>query len=112
LDDEQGLLKRARALDDAALGEIFDRYYGLIYRYIYLRTGHAETAEDLSAQVFRRFLDALCENRGPDYYLKAWLFQVATHLVIDEARRGQHRISHAIHCALASNIIKGMSIFG
>lgn len=91
MDDEQDLMARARAFDEAALATIFDRYYGVIYRYLYFHTGHKETAEDLSGQVFRRLLDALRAGAGPERHLKAWLFRVAANLNIDEARRGQHR---------------------
>lgn len=91
MDDEAELLKRARALDTDALAAIFDRYYSGLYRYIYLHTGHTETAEDLSAQVFRRLLEKLRDGTGPDRYLKAWLFRVASNLVVDEVRRARHR---------------------
>lgn len=91
MDDERILLHRARALDENALGTIFDTYYSAIYRYLYLHTGHIETAEDLSAQVFQRLLEALRAGTGPDHYLKAWLFRVASNLIVDEARRAQHR---------------------
>lgn len=91
MDDEQVLLERARRLDEDALGQIFDSYYSPIYRYIYFHTGHTETAEDLSAQVFLRLLEALRSDTAPNRYLKAWLFRVASNLMVDEARRGQHR---------------------
>jgi RNA polymerase sigma-70 factor (ECF subfamily) len=91
LDDEAKLLERARAFDETALATIFDTHYNAIYRYIYLHTGHAETAEDLSAQVFRRLLEKLRDGTGPDHYLKAWLFRVASNLIVDEVRRASHR---------------------
>ncbi|MFN8449643.1 MAG: sigma-70 family RNA polymerase sigma factor [Anaerolineae bacterium] len=91
MDDDARLLERARALDEAALAAIFDAHYNAIYRYIYLHIGHTETAEDLSAQVFRRLLEKLREGAGPDRYLKAWLFRVASNLIVDETRRAQHR---------------------
>lgn len=92
MDGETELLERARALDDSALAAIFDAHYGAIYRYIYLHTGHRQTAEDLSAQVFRRLLEKLRDGAGPDRHLKAWLFRVAANLVVDESRRAQHRV--------------------
>jgi RNA polymerase sigma-70 factor (ECF subfamily) len=91
LNDETALLERARTFDETALTEIFDAYYGMIYRYLYLHSGHTETAEDLSAQVFRRLLETLRANAGPDRFLKAWLFRVAANLLIDDARRSRHR---------------------
>ncbi len=89
--DEAALLERARKLDEEALTAIFDAYYSAIYRYIYLHSGHAATAEDLSAQVFRRLLVALHDGGGPERSLKAWLFRVASNLIVDDVRRAQHR---------------------
>jgi RNA polymerase sigma-70 factor (ECF subfamily) len=89
--DEQALLRRARRLDEAALATIFDTYYAAIYRYAYYHTGHAQTGEDLAARVFQRLLAHLHEGRGPDRQIKAWLYRVARNLIVDEARRGQHR---------------------
>ncbi|MFN8530581.1 MAG: sigma-70 family RNA polymerase sigma factor [Anaerolineae bacterium] len=91
MDDEHELLMRAHRFDETALAAIFDRYYGMIARYTYLHTGHAQTAEDLAAQVFHRLLDALRAGHGPERALKAWLFRVASNLIIDEVRRGKHR---------------------
>jgi RNA polymerase sigma-70 factor, ECF subfamily len=89
--DDDALLARARNFEHAALASIFDRYYGALYRYLYLHSGHTETAEDLSAQVFRRLLDTLRAGAGPEHFLKAWLFRVASNLLIDDARRAHHR---------------------
>ncbi len=85
--DEMELLKRARKLDEAALGMIFDTYYPLLYRYIYHHVGHVQAAEDLAAKVFQRLLQQFYQGAGPEHHLKAWLFQVAANLVVDDVRR-------------------------
>lgn len=87
--DEQALLVRARLHDVDALALIFDTYYKMIFRYIYVRVGHVQTSEDLAAQVFQRLL-----AHAPDQHLKAWLFRVAENLIIDDVRRSIHR-NHA-----------------
>ena len=94
MEKESDLLRRVRALDEAALGEVYDATYPLLYRYIFHQVGHAMLAEDLTAEVFNRFLKQLHAGRGPHRYLKAWLYRVARNLVIDEARRQVHR-NHA-----------------
>jgi RNA polymerase sigma-70 factor (ECF subfamily) len=90
-DDERLLLERARRLDQDALTAIFDAYYEAIFRYVYVRVGHVQASEDLAAQVFQRLLSQLRQGRGPEDYLKAWLFRVAENLIVDDARRGVHR---------------------
>ncbi len=88
---ESTLLQRARQLEESALATIFDTYYQPLYRYLYHHLGHAPTAEDLTAEVFRRFLDAVHRGRGPTENLQAWLYRVAHNLLVDELRRRELR---------------------
>lgn len=84
--DEQELLQRARSLDPSALGTVFDTYYSQLYRYLYTHLGHARTAEDLAAEVFRIFLEQVGTGKGPTRTLRAWLYRVAHNLMVDEFR--------------------------
>lgn len=93
---DSDLLQRAQRLEESALAEIFDRYYQPIYRYLYHHLGHTPTAEDLTAEVFRRFLEALHRNRGPNAYLQAWLYRVAHNLLVDELRRRKFQEQDAL----------------
>jgi RNA polymerase sigma-70 factor (ECF subfamily) len=70
---------------------IFDTYYRPLYRYIYHHVRHVETAEDVTGQVFQRFLAVLRSPSAPDRHLKAWLFRVAHNLIMDESRRQRYR---------------------
>jgi RNA polymerase sigma factor (sigma-70 family) len=89
--DEAKLLKRAQKLDQEALTCIYQNYRDAIYRYVYHHLGNAQTAEDLTSDVFRRFLQALRNGGGPNRQLKAWLYRVAHNLIVDELRRRKHR---------------------
>jgi RNA polymerase sigma-70 factor (ECF subfamily) len=91
VNNERDLLARARALDEAALGAIFDSYYPVLYRYLYYHVHHRQTAEDLAAEVFARMLEQLARGDGPRRHLRAWLYRVAHNLVVDESRRRVHR---------------------
>jgi RNA polymerase sigma-70 factor (ECF subfamily) len=91
LTDEKELLRRARGLDKTALTSIFDTYYHPLYRYIYHHISHQAAAEDLAAEVFTRLLEQLRAGRGPERYLKAWLYRVAHNLAVDELRKRTHR---------------------
>lgn len=88
--DEDDLLRRARTLDESALGAIFDAYYEPLYRYVYRHLGSGPQAEDLAAEVFHSFLAELRHGRGPTTYLRGWLYRVAHNLMVDEVRRNRH----------------------
>ena len=80
-------LKKAGSLDRDTLGGIYDEFHPLLYSYIYRRVGDVEVARDLTADVFRRFLQATANGNGPNEQLRAWLYRVAHNIVIDHYRR-------------------------
>jgi RNA polymerase sigma-70 factor (ECF subfamily) len=80
------LLKKAQEWDSQALGEIHDRYYARVYRYVFFRVGDEALAEDIASEVFVRLLAALRANQTITN-LTGWLFGVAAHLVVDHFRR-------------------------
>jgi len=85
--DERLLLERAKEYDPEALGEIYDGYSEKIYHYIYRYLGEARLAEDLTAEVFLKLLEAIKASKGPRTHLSAWLYRVAHNLVVDHFRR-------------------------
>jgi RNA polymerase sigma-70 factor (ECF subfamily) len=59
-----------------------------IYRYIYLRVGQIEVAEDLTATVFLRMIAALPHfTPQPNAGFAAWLYRIASNAVIDHDRK-------------------------
>ncbi len=87
VDDERELLNRARAYDKEALALIHDRYYPAIYRYLSFRIADAQTAEDLAAEVFIRFLSAVKERHAPPNTIRGWLFGAAQNVLKEQYRR-------------------------
>lgn len=91
MDTSQTLLERARQWDEAALAQVYDEYAPALYRYVYRRTGHQETAQDIVSQTFQRFLTSLKHGGGPTEHLSGWLYRVAHNLVVDFYRRQSAR---------------------
>jgi RNA polymerase sigma-70 factor (ECF subfamily) len=85
---EAALLSRAREYDQAAIAEIYDRYSLRIYNYIYHRLGNAHLAEDLTATVFLRMLEAIRSSRAWESSFSGWLYRIAHNLVVDYFRTG------------------------
>ena len=77
--------KARKALN--ALAQIFDTHHDSVYRYIRMRVSGDALAEDLSAEVFTRLLQALGKGKGPRDSLRGWLYGVASHCVADHHRR-------------------------
>ncbi|MEZ4732676.1 MAG: sigma-70 family RNA polymerase sigma factor [Caldilineaceae bacterium] len=84
---EKTLLESAAGFDEKALGEIYDRYEARIYSYIYRRTGNESLAEDLTAQVFLKMLEAIRNDKGWHSSFSGWLYRIAHNAVIDYYRQ-------------------------
>jgi len=88
--DEAELVARAKT-DPVAFGALYERYIKPIYNYIYYRTGNAQDAEDLTAQVFQRARQHLPNYTERGVPFSAWLYRIAHNAVAnwhrDEGRR-------------------------
>ncbi len=88
---EEQLLVLASSFNETALGELYDRYESKIYSYIYRRTNSPALAEDLTAQVFLKMLEAIQNDKGWHSSFSGWLYRIAHNLVIDHYRRRDRR---------------------
>ena len=91
MNDDRSLLARARALDKHAIAQIHDAHHRSIYRYISFRVDDPQTVEDLTSEVFIRFIHSLHRRRGPEKNIGGWLYGVAANVVKEHyrARRKQ-----------------------
>jgi RNA polymerase sigma-70 factor (ECF subfamily) len=81
------LLNKIQKFDTQALTEVYDSFALRIYGYVYRRTGHVETAQEITAETFHRLLVALRNSSGPTDNLSAWLYRVAHNLIVDDFRK-------------------------
>jgi RNA polymerase sigma-70 factor (ECF subfamily) len=91
------LVSRAKAGDDAAFAQIYQRYAPAIYRYIYFRIGDVELAEDLQAEVFLRMLEGLHRYEDRGWPVSAWLYRIAHDRTIDTLRLRRKRQHVPLH---------------
>jgi RNA polymerase sigma-70 factor (ECF subfamily) len=89
LEDKLILLNRARGLDQDALAHIHERYYTRIYRYIDYRVQDVQSVEDLTSEVFIRFLKAIRDRHAPQNSIEGWLVGVAKNVVKEHYRRNR-----------------------
>lgn len=94
MQEELELLNRARAFDQEALTEVHDRYYDAIYRYVSFRIGNPQMVEDLTSEVFTRFLGSLGERNAPQNTIRGWLYGAASR-VVKEHYRQEKRVKYS-----------------
>jgi RNA polymerase sigma-70 factor, ECF subfamily len=85
------LVKRAQALDEAALCSLFDTYYPKIYNYGLVQLQEAHAAEDLASDVMLKVLESIPKYRSRGVPLSAWVFRIARNRIVDIRRRGSRR---------------------
>lgn len=84
------LIKQCKKGDTKQFGVLYDKYIKKIYDFVYYKTSHQETAEDLVSLVFLKALkniDTFYETKGT---FQAWLFQIARNTVIDHYRTAKN----------------------
>jgi RNA polymerase sigma-70 factor, ECF subfamily len=86
LNEEQGAIKACQAGKTEEFGRLYDAYIRKIYDFIYYKTTHKETAEDLTSLTFMKALEKIGSFSPAKGSFKSWLYQIARHSVIDHYR--------------------------
>lgn len=92
---EEALLRQAQAGPEG-IGLVYDTYVDRIYGFCLKRCGHRETAEDLTSKVFMKFIENVSRINWQGVALSAWLFRVASNLMIDHWRAQSIRMDAPI----------------
>ena len=86
------LVERAQAGEAAAFGLIYDRYVDTVFRFVYVRVGNRQLAEDLTSDTFLRALKRIGSFTWQGRDLGAWLVTIARNLVADHFKSGRYRL--------------------
>lgn len=87
-EDLRELVARAKTRDPGAISELYDRYAGLMLRYIYVRVVEHELAQDLTQEVFIKVINGIerFEYRDEKSFL-GWLYTIAANVLHSYQRR-------------------------
>ena len=80
------LIEQAQAGQSAAFTELYQRYVDKIYKFVFYKTMHKETAEDLTSKVFFKVLKKINTYKEGNASFQTWLYTVARNTVIDHYR--------------------------
>jgi RNA polymerase sigma-70 factor (ECF subfamily) len=93
VDTGDALIAEAAKSDSSAFGELYERYYVRVYRYVYHRVGNAADAEDVTALIFMKALEGLPSFQSQRNSFAPWLFRIARNAVVDHYRRRRSQTS-------------------
>lgn len=85
-DGEKQIIESAIRGESEAFGLLYDKYQPQIYRFIYLKVGHREEAEDLTHQVFMSAWQHIHKYEIRSFPFTSWLYRIARNQVIDYYR--------------------------
>lgn len=72
--------------DAHAFGLLYDRYHGMIYRFVAVKIGRREDAEDITHQVFLAAWQNIRNYRDLGHPFSSWLYRIARNQVVDHYR--------------------------
>jgi RNA polymerase sigma-70 factor (ECF subfamily) len=78
-------------IDD--FGGLYDKYVKRIYSFIYYKTHHKETAEDLTSQTFAKALNKLSDFNEEKGSFSSWIYAIARNNVIDFYRTKKNNVN-------------------
>jgi len=84
--NDLSLIKQYKTGDKDAFSVLYQKYIEKIYKFVFYKTMHKETAEDLTSTVFFKALDKIETFEGKKAKFQTWLYNIARNTVIDYYR--------------------------
>ncbi len=83
---EQGIIQSCQNGNLEDFSQLYDKYIKMIYNFVYFRTHHKETAEDLTSLAFTKTLEKINSFNYKKGTFSSWLYRIARNTVIDHYR--------------------------
>ena len=93
LDGEEKLIKSAVGGDSSAFGVLYDHYQPMIYRFVLVKVGRREEAEDLTHQVFLSAWQNIRGYKNLGHPFSSWLYQITRNQIVDHYRSRKNDVS-------------------
>ncbi len=90
--DDAVLVNQAKSGNITAVGQLYDQHQPHIYRYVWSRVRHNQTAEDLTGEIFTRMVKNIPRYEITEMPFRAWLYRIAHNLVVDYFRGQDGRL--------------------
>ena len=89
--DDAELVRRAQHGNRNAIGKLYDRHQPHIFRFVWSRVRHQQTAEDMTGEIFTRMVTSLASYQDTGIPFRAWLYRIARNLIVDHFRQHGER---------------------
>ncbi len=86
------LVELAQRGDAEAFGQLYERYVDVVFRYVYVRVGGRQLAEDITSETFLRALRRMDSFSWQGRDIAAWFITIARNLITDNAKSARFRM--------------------
>lgn len=93
LDGEKLIIDDAIRGEASAFGLLYDHYQPMIYRFVLIKVGQREEAEDLTHQVFLSAWQNIPKYKDMGFPFSSWLYKIARNAVVDFYRSARETAS-------------------
>lgn len=90
-------------MEEDALVKIFDLYAPALFNYALRLCGDPVRADHIVGDVFAKLLDQLSAGNGPASNLRSYLYEMAYHQIVDEARYSKRRVPLEVAASLGQD---------
>jgi len=91
--DELSLIQKIQRGETEAFSKLYDKYIQKIYNFIYYKTYHQQTAEDLTSVTFTKALEKIASFDYKKANFSTWLYSIARYTIIDFYRQEKPNLS-------------------
>lgn len=84
---------QAASGDSQAMAELYDAFNNEIFRFVFLRVGKHELAEDVTSTIFLKVVKHIKKYNPNKASFRTWLYTIARHTVIDTYRNQKDTFS-------------------
>lgn len=85
--NQEGLAVKAAQGDRVAFGHLYDAHVNELYKFVYYKTHHKQSAEDLTADIFMKALEHMGSFDPSKAGFRTWLYTIARRTIIDHYRK-------------------------
>lgn len=86
MDPDLKLVKDCQNGNTESFSLLYDKYIKKIFDFVYFKTHHKETAEDIVSQTFLKALENIDKFDSQKGHFISWIYQIARNNVIDHYR--------------------------
>jgi RNA polymerase sigma-70 factor, ECF subfamily len=86
MESEKRIIEQIQSGNTDGFAQLYERYVDQVYAFVYWKTQHRETAEDITSRTFIKALQGISSIKADDNAFRPWVYTIARNTIIDHWR--------------------------